>query len=304
MSDVRNWASDATYTSGAESGLAPTYDPGDASTAQGFLPSEPIPAAVLNWAIAELGNAIATAEADIAALESAGGGSQTPQWLVAGFPSRGLLTTISGIEHFLQATDGLHGFLATQAGTGAAASAGQAPAGRVGVVQCTTGTTTTGSCGLTGGLTSVRFGGGRHRARWDVQFAAASDGTETYTARVGFIDSTSGEPTDGVFFRYTHSVNSAQWVCVTRAAGVETTTNTSVTLGVGTYRVFEIEVNAAGTEVKFYLDGTLVATHTANIPTSTARTALGAAIVKSAGTTARTMDLDLCAWSFEPTTPL
>lgn len=54
-----------------------------------------------------------------------------------------------------------------------------------------------------------------------------------------------------------------------------------------------IEVNAAGTSVAFYIDGTLVATHTATIPTASGReTSVMSLLIKSVGTTSRTVDVD------------
>jgi hypothetical protein len=172
-------------------------------------------------------------------------------------------------------------------------------------VDFATGTDTTGRSGVQAGTACILFGTGRYRIRIDAQYVTESDGTDTYTTRLGFLDSVSAEPTDGVYFRYTHSANAGNWVCVTRTNGAETVTNTNVPIAAGAYRVFEIEVNADGTQALFYIEGVLVGTHSANIPTTASRnTGYGATIIKSAGTTSRSMRLDLLAWSFEPPTPL
>jgi hypothetical protein len=227
------------------------------------------------------------------------------QWTAGAFPSSGLLARLEQIEHFTSAGAGLAGFTSTTSGTGASSAGTTAPAGRIGMLDLSTGTDTTGRSVISSSTAGVLFGGGRHRMRCDAQVVNASDGTETFTVRVGYIDSSSAESADGAFFRYTHSVNGGEWEAVTRSNGSETAADTNVTVSAGNYRVFEIEVNAAGTSVAFYIDGALVATNSTNIPTGAGRnTGHGIGIFKSAGTTARSVLLDMIAWSFEPTTPL
>lgn len=75
-----------------------------------------------------------------------------------------------------------------------------------------------------------------------------------------------GDGTDGVFFKLNEDTNSNRWQCITRASSVSTTTNTSVTTTKGTWFRVNIVINPAGDEAKFYINGTLVATHTTNMP--------------------------------------
>lgn len=51
MADIFDFATDATQTSGTESGSAPTADPGAAAVAQGFVQGQPVRARWINWAI-------------------------------------------------------------------------------------------------------------------------------------------------------------------------------------------------------------------------------------------------------------
>jgi hypothetical protein len=235
-------------------------------------------------------------------------GNRAPQigWQRWGFPTSGKLRLLEQVEHFMSIGDGLTVVTSSLSGAGAAVTAAAAPAGRVGVVDLATGTDTGGRIALITGTSAFVLGTGRHRLRIDASLVDASDGTNTYTARLGYMDSQTGDPTDGCFFRYTHSVNDGEWQAVTRANGVETASaaDTGVVLAAGTFRSFEIEVNADATSVAFYIDGVLVATNTANIPSGASRnTGIGAGMVKSAGATSRSMQLDLLAWSHEPTTP-
>lgn len=84
---------------------------------------------------------------------------------------------------------------------------------------------------------------------------------------LGFQDSAiSLTPTNGVFFR---SNGVANWFAVTRAAGVETATDTGQALD-NVWRKFEIrQVNTS--VVTFLIDDVVVATHQANIPSATAQ---------------------------------
>lgn len=221
----------------------------------------------------------------------------------AKFPTKGTIHRIELIEHFTSVS-ALHGMVASVSGTSASvADEDNTGSGRIGIGNCRTGTETTGRAGVVTRVNTLRFGGGRHRLRWDAQLASLSDGTDTFTTRLGFLDSVTGEPSNGAYFRYTHSVNGGEWQAVTRAAGVETATDTNVA-ATTSFASFEIEVNTAGTSVAFFIGGVLVATNTTNIPTGGNLTGIGASHIKSAGTNTREFRMDLMAYSFEPSTPL
>jgi hypothetical protein len=82
------------------------------------------------------------------------------------------------------------------------------------------------------------------------------------------------------------------WKCYTRGAGVTTRTNTSIAVVAGTWYKLRIDINAAANSVTFYINDTLVATHSSNIPTSLIGMNVINLITKSAGITARTMLTD------------
>ena len=219
------------------------------------------------------------------------------------FPTKGKLSAIELVEHFTSVS-AMRGLVASFSGVGAGVTDEDNDGSqRVGIVDCRTGTDTTGRAAVISYTAALRFGGGRHRLRWDARVVTLSDATDTFTTRIGFIDSPSAEPTDGAYFRYTHGANGGRWQAVTRVAGVETAADTGVAASaVWTY--FEIEVNALGTSVAFYINGALVATSVANIPTGGNLTGIGVSHIKSAGTTLREFRVDLMAYSFEPTTLL
>ncbi len=118
------------------------------------------------------------------------------------------------------------------------------------------------------------------------------------------MDSAAAEPTDGVYFRYTHGTNSGKWEGVCRSNGAETARDTTSTADTS-FHTFAFEVNAAGNSCQFYVDGaTAGAAVTTNIPTGTGRETglMPCAIIKSAGGTARTVDVDAFMYVLEFTT--
>ena len=82
-----------------------------------------------------------------------------------------------------------------------------------------------------------------------------------------------------------------------------TTTSTAVTASAWTK--LRIEVNAAGTSVAFYVNGTLVATHTTNIPLASNNrfVLVKQGIAKTLGTTARLIYCDYLGYENILTTP-
>jgi hypothetical protein len=155
-----------------------------------------------------------------------------------------------------------------------------------GVCFLNVGTATNGRIFLGLGTNNVAsFAFGQHRNLWGTRanLAILSDGTNTYTAYHGFMESVTTGPIQGAFFRYTHSVNGGRWeYCV--ANGTVVAADTGVSPVAGVYQVFEIVVNTAGTEVTFYINGSLVGTVTTGIPT--VGLFPGTNFIKSAGTTA------------------
>jgi hypothetical protein len=164
-----------------------------------------------------------------------------------------------------------------------------------GVVTLSAGTTTTGSATLrNGAAATILPNDGAMVIDAIVKVSAISDGTDTYTIQVGFTTSLSAtNPSDFCGFRYTHSVNGGRWQTVTRHTSAETANDAggSTVAGATYYRLTVIS-NAANTSYDFYLNGTLTSnSHTTNLPTA-AQGSIQASIIKSAGTTARTLGVD------------
>lgn len=143
------------------------------------------------------------------------------------------------------------------------------------------------------------FGTSAYENGWLIQTPAAlSDGTDTYMISAGFGDTTtSALPVDAAYIIYRNDINSGKWTGVTSnnsTTNVMTGGTGGTTMVVSTWYFLQTKVNAAGTLVDFYVNGVLIGSSNAQIPTGASR-ALGSMlqITKSgAGTTARTMLVD------------
>lgn len=198
------------------------------------------------------------------------------------------------------ATD--NGLSETNSGTGAS-STNQASDGVnvVGVARSTTGSTATGRAALSSATSIIRLGGGSWYYEAKVKIPTLSTSSERYALVIGFLDTlTAANQVDAVAFLYdeggvsTGSTAAAYWQTVTSSNSSRTfnTSLSQVTVDTAWNR-FGIEVNEAASSVSFYINGALVATHTANIPSGSGRElGFGALLIKSVGTTARTVDYD------------
>ena len=145
-------------------------------------------------------------------------------------------------------------------------------------------------------------GGGRFYMHWIVKISALSDGTDTFSLKIGMLDTQTLTQDDGLFFEYTHSVNSGNWQICSVDAATKTTTNTSTAVGTG-WVVLGIECNAAGTSVKYTVDGVEVANSpiTTNIPTTTPCSP-AVMLSRTAGTSSRILLWDQMYYFQELTT--
>lgn len=178
----------------------------------------------------------------------------------------------------------------------------------IGTIQISTGTTATGRSGMSRGNTSVLFGYAYHMSEWRVWVPTLSTGTQTFAYFVGFDDNynTTGDAANGAYFLYdtagTFGAASVNWQICTANASTRTKTTTGTAVSATGFVKLGIQVNAAGTSVDFFINGTNVGTITTNIPTGTAF-GTGTKIIKSAGTTARTVIVDYFKYMYVFTTP-
>ena len=141
------------------------------------------------------------------------------------------------------------------------------------------------------------FGGLAWELYAAVKIPTLSDGTETFAARIGFGDNVSGDHTDGAYFQ--HDNSTTNWIGKTANNSSRTTASGGSSVGVTAgWNYLRISVASDGSLVTFYVwsGGAWVSigTSSTNIPTVAGREfSFVATIVKSAGTTARTLSLDV-----------
>ena len=123
------------------------------------------------------------------------------------------------------------------------------------------------------GAAQLWFGGGAWNYEALININTLSTALERYRMIFGFgsVISNSSE-TDGIFITYDEggtangTVASANWQCVSVANSVRTLTTSTTAVTASAWNKLRIEINAAGTSVTFYVNGTAIATHTTNIP--------------------------------------
>jgi len=123
-----------------------------------------------------------------------------------------------------------------------------------------------------------------------------SDGTNSYNIRIGLTSTINQiNQNSACIFTYdlsgtqTGSSASANWQALTAISNVRTFTNTTTAVSENTWVKLRIVANSSN--VFFYVNNTLVATHTTNLPTSLNLFPY-IDIRKTAGSTARTLEVD------------
>jgi hypothetical protein len=170
-----------------------------------------------------------------------------------------------------------------------------------GVWKMVTGTTTTGWAYVSGNNSAqaLFLGGGLTIFEVIVKLSAVSDGTDTYSSVLGITNSQAGVPTNGIYFSYTHSTNGGNWTFNCLKASSTTSVDTGVAASTSAYQRLTWIMNSAGTSVQAYVNGVAAgAAISTNIPVAALQPVLN--IVKTAGTTSRTVMLDAVSLQIFP----
>ncbi|MFA7192402.1 MAG: hypothetical protein WC089_03845 [Candidatus Paceibacterota bacterium] len=198
-------------------------------------------------------------------------------------------------DDFLTNTNtGNTGFTQNQQNGGSSSGTNISISGHPGVIGITTGTSTNGAA-MVGHGGVITTGDGRTLHNFLLRVPVLSDGTDTFTVRIGLqeVSSASGDVVDGAYFEYTNAVNSGAWTIKTANNSSRTTANTSSTVDTN-WHLYTVDINAAGTSVDFSIDGVPVTNSpiATNIPASTRFFSDGFRITKSAGIVARLINVD------------
>lgn len=168
---------------------------------------------------------------------------------------------------------------AVNAGTGAQQAQVAVAAGEHGVISINAGTTSTGRSGLVRGTTTLLLGNGAYMVKTRFRFSALCTTNDQSIARVGAQDSTTtSDNTDGIYAEYNNAASGDYLILKTASNGSRTTTvldgtsgNATVAITANTWIKWVAIVNAAGTQVDFYVNDVFVKSHTTNIPTGAGR---------------------------------
>jgi hypothetical protein len=174
-----------------------------------------------------------------------------------------------------------------------------------GVVALRTGTTLSGGCEIRQDVINpnIFLGAGAISYEVNVNVETLSTLAQRFFDMFGFIGNNNFNTTNGVYFLYDEGgvitgnpSGSANWKCVTISASTRTFTTTSVAVTASAWVKLRIEINAAATSVGFYINDVLVATHTTNIPTSSAPICVYNLHLKQTGLTSLTTYIDYIAY--------
>jgi len=172
-----------------------------------------------------------------------------------------------------------------------------------GILRTSTGADTAGKMSLFQGFFpfEIMILGGALRYTWEaiMRPSGAPTVAQDYTAFMGLNNAQgSGAVTQSASFMIDRTLSATNWICETVQDNVPTRTVTGVAIA-NAFSRFKIDVNADATEVLFYIDSTLVATHTTNIPAGGTRfVSICHRILKSAGTTPAYLDADFIGCRF------
>ena len=236
--------------------------------------------------VSETNAAASAAAAAASAVEAANVVDPTSNWILSDDFTAG----ISG-DTYTSGFVGDTNWKPDVSGTGALLSVGSGLGNAVGNLNCEVGTTTSGRAGFRReGINVDNFTSLSMKIR--AYHQALSIVSEEFISILGFGNIMSAEPGFGAYFYYDRLTDGDFWVCKT-ANSSRTKTVTAVAPSTSAYQNLEILFTGTGslwTDVKFYIDGVLVATHTTNIPTSLLDPLIN--MIKSAGTSNRILRTD------------
>ena len=146
----------------------------------------------------------------------------------------------------------------------------------------------------------MRFGGGVWTYEVELDVTTLSTLAERFQLIVGFFDvQNAANQVDAAAFVYdeggvsTGSAASANWQTLCSQASTRTFFTTANAVAAATWVNLKIIVNAAASQVDFYINDVLIKSETQNIPSGSGRElGFGWLLIKSIGSTARTVDFD------------
>jgi len=169
-----------------------------------------------------------------------------------------------------------------------------------GVILMNTSTSATSVVGYNLGSQTLFLGGGAITIENYLCIPTLSTATDRFFTQFGYTNLNNIRNTaNAVFFSYDEGgqqffdgQTTPNFKCYTRNAGTSTLTITTIPVVAGQWYKLRIEINGARTQVLYYINNVLVATHTTNIPLATIGMSLACIMQKYVGINSRTMESD------------
>jgi hypothetical protein len=168
---------------------------------------------------------------------------------------------------------------------------------RTGVINLTNDATHA-ETGLYGDVNAVKFANGTIVAATAVYLPTIPNNSTNNWDFVWGYSHTWPNIGDGPVFAVSPGVSTTFWSCLCYAAGAPTIVITTIPFVAATWYNLRIQINAAGTSVTYFINGTLVATIATNISTSV--TGLGYRTLASTANATNVIRIDWLYQSFTP----
>lgn len=196
-------------------------------------------------------------------------------------------------------------------GAGAANTQIAGEAGHPGILQSATGTTAAGRAFFGANTSAILLGGGVWSYEAVLRVPILSTGAERFGYLNGLIQTFNNvNQVAGCYFTYDEggvaagSTALGNWQTVTAQATTPTFKDSGIPITAAQWYRLMFQVNAGGTQVDFYINDALVTSHTTNIPLAAGQEiGVASTLIKSIGTTSRTVDWDYFAVDCDLTSP-
>jgi hypothetical protein len=169
-----------------------------------------------------------------------------------------------------------------------------------GILRFSTGTTAAGAARVASLFQNALLPAGKASMQWRFRIPALSDGVETFTFRSGLgtpVAASAAAPTDGAWIEYSSAASHAIKL-VSAVGNVQTVVN-GAALAANTWTVLELRLSANSPRAQLYQNGLLTAELDSGFPASTLPMLIfPGQLAKSAGTTARTLELDMYYYGY------
>jgi hypothetical protein len=102
---------------------------------------------------------------------------------------------------------------------------------------------------------------------WTMNYGFRVGDVSNSIVRIGFMDSTTTVPTNGIYLSVTNATAAGTWFGVARSSTTESINQSSALTCDTNWHTFTV-VSSGATNITYFIDGSLKATVTANVPST------------------------------------